>query len=35
MPENEKVWEELLNCELDLINTDNLKKLFEFLNKKI
>ena len=30
-PENPVVWEELLNCGVDLINTDNLQVLKEFL----
>jgi hypothetical protein len=30
-PENTAVWRELLNCGVDLINTDQLKKLRDFL----
>jgi len=30
-PENKKVWTELLNCGVDLINTDELEKLNSFL----
>lgn len=31
-PENKEVWEELLNCGVDLINTDELVALKNFLN---
>jgi len=34
-PENEQVWKYLLNNNIDLINTDELKRLSEFLLKKI
>lgn len=30
-PENKNVWQELLNCGVDYINTDNLKELHDFL----
>ena len=33
-PENKKVWTELLNCGVDLINTDKLEMLGEFLKEK-
>jgi Glycerophosphoryl diester phosphodiesterase family len=33
-PENKKVWQELLDCGVDLINTDDLQTLSDFLIKK-
>ena len=33
-PENENVWKELLNCDVDLISTNELEKLRRFLEKK-
>lgn len=33
-PENKKVWTELLNCGVDLINTDKLEMLRDFLTEK-
>ena len=30
-PENKAVWKELLSCGVDLINTDNLEELRQFL----
>jgi len=33
-PENKKVWQALLDCGVDLINTDDLKTLSDFLIKK-
>jgi len=33
-PENKEVWNELLNCGVDLINTDKLKKLNVFLTER-
>ena len=33
-PENKKVWTELLNCGVDLINTDKLEMLGAFLKEQ-
>jgi alkaline phosphatase len=34
IPDNEVVWEALLNAGVDLINTDHLRELNSFLKKK-